>query len=457
MTVSVSRTPARVVAPGKTRAQAWTGDWRIATFALLCWVFAPCLRRILDWRSGGFHAIDILSVLPMLAILPLIPYALQSRALARVPKIFKTFAIVWNVTLLYGLTVAALGGNGAAGLYEFAQYDIPLVFGLWLAGQSVESSVAANRIIVTLLVMVGIAGAYGVAQWIYPQPWDVLWIQGSGTISMGDPVPFSLRIFSTLNSAGPAADIFAICIILALPLLRLRSITPVVVVPILAAALMLTLVREAWLGLVLGFLTYLFASPKRLRVVPYLISGIVLVVVVAGSLPTLLGASQLVSDTITARFNTLGDVDHDDSAVARKSEYESALDEASRTPQGTGLGSFGASARLSSSVDVGQLGTVIDGGYIARLVSLGWVGVALYVFVVAGSPLIFLFALFKRAKRLPPELGAIAAAAISVGVYLMWDDVAGDSHYGLIGLMFWIATAIAARVIYEPDRDAARA
>jgi len=60
------------------------------------------------------------------------------------------------------------------------------------------------------------------------------------------PLPFAMRVFSTLNSPGPAADFFALTMLLTLPLLRLRNIWTWPLFAALGAALLLTLIREAW-------------------------------------------------------------------------------------------------------------------------------------------------------------------------------------------------------------------
>jgi hypothetical protein len=455
----LSRTTARAL-PAARRAPrtadagtTWSPKWTFATFAIASWIFAPFLRRFIDWRTGGFHAIDILSLVPLASLLPFVRFSYERATFQRVPKPFKVFFTVWTGSLVYGLAVAAINGNIGGGLFEFAQCELPAVYGFWLSGQDLSGESAARRIGAVLLPMAALAGLYGIVQWISPAPWDAQWIEESGLTNMGQPVPFNLRIFATLNSVGPAADFFALCLLFALPNLRVRNFINLFTLPILSAALMLTLVRAAWIGLAIGVLTYLFTAPQRLRIVVVIVFGTIFAAALASSLPTLLGDSYD-AGSILGRFQTLGDVEHDLSANTREGEYYDAIDAAAKAPLGLGLGTFGPGARLSGAVDIDQNGRVIDGGYLANLLSLGWVDFCFYLGVTIGAPLWLLAASIRHRQV---ESATVVALAVSVGVYLIWNDSAVESHIATDGLLFWIATSLAFRAIEDAKGVAANA
>ncbi|MBD5657231.1 MAG: O-antigen ligase family protein, partial [Candidatus Eremiobacteraeota bacterium] len=109
---------------------------------------------------------------------------------------------------------------------------------------------------------------------------------------------------------------------------------------VVGAALLLTLVREAWIGLVIGCAIYLVVSPLRMRAVPIFAASAVLFVFLIASLPAVLGSGPS-SDVISARVSTLGDTDNDESAITRRHEIDDALAIGLAHPLGSGLGTTG--------------------------------------------------------------------------------------------------------------------
>jgi putative inorganic carbon (HCO3(-)) transporter len=264
---------------------------------------------------------------------------------------------------------------------------------------------------------------------------------------MGEPVPFGLRIFSTLNSTGPAADFFAMTIVFALPFCRLSTpwIWPFMMLA--GSALMLTLVRASWVALIFGVVVYLLTSPRRFRTLPFIaLYGAALFFLVA-SLPAFLGAGQD-SDIITTRIATLGDVSHDSSALARTSEITDSIRQGLADPLGEGLGHVGSASALSANPSSAS-GNNLDSGYLARFLELGWLGFAGYLFVVLGSLAAMVAALMRGAitARGAESRDVLVNVAVAAGICaaLVWLDAAGDSHLGLDGLFFWMALGIGLR------------
>jgi putative inorganic carbon (hco3(-)) transporter len=288
---------------------------------------------------------------------------------------------------------------------------------------------------------------YGLIQFVQPSPWDALWVLGSGfQDSVGSPEPFTMRVFSTLPSPGPAADFLTFTILLALPYLRIKTIWMWPLVGLLSAALLLTLVREAWVGLVVGLVVFLALSPSRFRSLPFIIICGAIALSLVSSLPTLLGGVAQ-GDVLSSRIATLGDVNHDTSAIARQGEIQDALEQSVENPVGSGLGSFGAASKLSNPSD--PIGNVMDSGYMARLLELGWVGFAGYLFVLVGSFLVLAWAsLSNRLNlRITQNAQVAAAGSAAIAAALLWSDAAGDAHIGLDGFVFWIALGIGLRTV----------
>jgi putative inorganic carbon (HCO3(-)) transporter len=442
--VALRRPPARAKPPDAKSAPArasWPFEWFYFSFVMLAWCFTPLLRRLNDWHNGFFNPVQLASTIPFVLTIPLALIALRPERLARLTPAFKAFACVWLATFGYGMLLAILVGNMAAGLFESIQYLVPMLAGIWLAGSDLDNSELMRRLSRIVLPIATVVGVYGLVQFVQPAPWDVLWIEGGKFTSMGDPVPFGLRIFSTLNSTGPAADFFAICIVFSLPFCRVRNLWIWPLIALLGSVLLLTLVREAWVGLIVGVAIYLAVSPARFRVLPFLaLYGIVFSVLIS-SLPAFLGAGQN-SDVITSRISSLGDVSHDESALARTSEIQVAIQQALANPFGSGLGQIGSSAALSAN-PASASGNVLDSGYLARLLELGWLGFAGYLFVVMGGFVAMLVGIIRAAtdprKTMSREHLIWTSAAVAICAAFMWSDAAGDAHLGLSGLFFWIA------------------
>jgi hypothetical protein len=205
---------------------------------------------------------------------------------------------------------------------------------------------------------------------------------------------------------------------------------------VIAAALTLTLVRSAWLALVVGVVVYVITSPRRMRTIP-MIAGFALVAsFLVVSLPALLGADSRASSQIVDRIQTLSDIGHDGSALERQGEIDDTWAAANDNPIGGGLGLIGAASKLS---DNSTYGRVLDSGYLSRFLELGYLGTALYAVVIVGSFIVLLIRIFASSGRCDvADRVAIASSAALCAVVLSF-EAAGDSYYGIVGLVAWLA------------------
>jgi hypothetical protein len=234
-------------------------------------------------------------------------------------------------------------------------------------------------------------------------------------------------------------------IMLSLPAIALKRVWIWPMLSLLGAALLLTLVRSSWIGLVLGVVVYLALSPRRFRAFPFLLVYATLLAFFIASLPAFLGAGGN-GDMLTSRIATLGDVDHDSSALARSTEISDAFAQGLENPIGVGLGTIGASSALSAN-PTSPSGNNLDSGYMARFLELGWLGCAGYLVVVIGGLGVLIASAFRRnrGRAKPTDLVVLIATAAAMCTALAWGDAAGDSHLGLDGLLFWMAMGIGFR------------
>jgi hypothetical protein len=141
-------------------------------------------------------------------------------------------------------------------------------------------------------------------------------------------------------------------------------------------------------------------------------------------------------------MTTLSDVGHDDSALTRQSEIGQALIQGLNNPLGAGLGAIGTAAKLGPNTQE-AIGIVLDSGYLARLIELGWLGIVGYIFVVIGGPLIFAFRLLWPNTLIDRSAKVVGVTGIAMCAALAWGDAANDAHLGLDGFFFWIALGFA--------------
>lgn len=442
-------------APAVAVTTRWPFEWMYFSATMVAWSFTPLLRRLVDFHNGFFNPVSVYSLLPFLLVMPLALFCLRKGRLLRIGALFKRFSFIWIGTFGYGFVIAAALDNLGAATFSLAQYLVPMIAGIWLAGQDISPALAFRRLCVILFPCALLVALYGVFQWVDPPPWDVMWIDGSGFNSAFNPVPFGMRVFSTLNSPQPAADFCALTMVLLFPLVRFKNVWTWPLIGALGSALLLTLVREAWVGLIVGIVAYLVLSPRRLLALPAIGLFAVLLSVLVSTLPVVLGSGPN-SDVISSRITTLTDVSHDESALFRQQEIRDALEAGLANPIGTGLGNIGTSARLGSAS--GSLGTDLDSGYLSRLLELGWLGTLAYLGVVIVGPLMLAARIVTAPAENPADVQAkvIGAASIAVCAVLVWADAANDSHYGLDGMFFWIALAMASLAAGSLQRNVPR-
>ena len=414
--------------------------WTYFTVVMALWCYTPFLRRLVDWRVGSYNTVQVLSVLPLAALIPFFVVVMRRERLARIPAAFKLFAAVWLAAMAYGLLIGAATSSVGAALFECAQYSLPVFAGAWLVSEPGDRDVVASRA-ATIAIVLGIPFAgYAIYQWISPPPWDVFWVLSADLASVGQPYPMALRVFSTLNAPGPCADFLMVVILLCVARTSIRSLWWTgLAVALSGAAILMTLVRSSWVAVVVGIAAFLLASPRRLRALPFVAAFGLLVVALIPALPQLLG-SQYTGSAIAERLGTFGDVEHDDSALTRKSEIADTVNVAMDNPQGLGLGAVGVASKLAA--ESGGLVIAIDSGYAARFLELGYAGFIAYCFVTFGSLAYLVWATFSPTTQ-PRGIGI--ALGVSICAALVWMDAAVDSHASLDGVMFWIALGAGCR------------
>ncbi|WP_374703618.1 glucose-6-phosphate isomerase [Burkholderia sp. WAC0059] len=405
-----------------------TGVWlyfvnpaRYVGFVWWLWFLAPEVRRLADYGKGAFTPTSLIEIAPlavtMVSGFSLVRYAPLLAQRRGLPVLLALSG------LAYGFAIGVMSSGPLPAIYDLANWAYPILIGFHIMAHTRDypqyRETTVNTFIYGMLVM----GAYGLVQFFIMPPWDAMWMVGSDMDSQGDPVPFGVRVFSTMNSSGPFA--FAMMAAMVFVMAAKHRVRWV------AAAFgffsfALSLVRSTWGGWVIAMLLQLLKSSNRVR-----IRIIVSALVLAGLCVPLLAIGP-VAERMQARLDSLTNLSDDQSYEARHQFYAEFAKKAFTDVQGEGLGATGASTKLSSSNN-GQLGQYgsFDSGVMNIPFVLGWPGTLLYL-----SGTLWLFARALRASfRLADDRYVSACVSIAVSIFAML--VFTNSLVGTGGLLLF--------------------
>lgn len=383
---------------------------------LLLFCFAPFVRRLVD-EQAGFDPSNPVLLTPYLCCL-LSSAGFLSSWWAR-PSRYLTPILVLLLCILYGMAVAMLEGRVFASVLDAVKWSIGPLFAACLFAEY-KRQPGIRRAVEGSLVWAGTAaGAYGIAQYIHPASWDVLWVQGVaqlGMTSLGNPDPFSLRVFSTMNSPGSFAMLMCAGIVIAL---KRRIPVTVLGVTLMGMGLALSQYRTVWAATAIAILLVFVSRPRTVRLGKLLaLAGIGVVLSAGAVIPQ-------IRESIANRAASLTDLKGDESFNSRLDQYRSLFDGDQGLIAGEGLAISGASRRLDQ-----QQRIVIDSGIIEIARALG---------VLAGTA--FLLALFAL---IAPLFGGVSASlpevwfdrAIVVATFVQLPM--GSVHMGELGFFAWV-------------------
>lgn len=342
--------PLFVLACGVVGWYAWRqGPAAHLQAALVLFTFAPFVRRVVD-LSIGFDQLGLMLIGPLLAILVPAVYLPRLLELHRLPARW-----IWPLGIVAACVVYA-------GMLSMAQADwtnaasgplkwlAPLLYAavLMLSADREEIIEAATT---AFLVILPITGIYAISQYVNPSDWDRYWMELAPIPSIGQPIPYGVRVFSTMNAPAAFATFTATGLFLIgfskRPWLALLALPA-------ALGLLLSLYRTAWISLAVSILFCLLFSATRRRAGMILV-GIGVAVLLAIVLTPF-------GDLVAERLSTLGEGIQDGSAQERLGEFVTLWNLPDSSLFGSGF----------TITDVGAAGAMpIDGMIIACWLSMG--------------------------------------------------------------------------------------
>ena len=389
----------------------------------LVWLFcaSPLVRRLTDLQAGWDVANPVLIapyLVGMLAALSFFPYVTRTSAHFATPFLFILGCVG------YGVLLALIDGRVVSGIVDGLRWSVGPLCTIYLL-RNKDLLPGCHRAVTGSLLIAGPAIAvYGVFQFVNPLEWDREWMRNIADVgfdSIGNPAPFEVRVFGTLNSPASYAMFLIVCSFVQIgrPLVQLLPAMLVI-----AMALALTQYRAGWGGFVIGMLCFVFygGAREKMRVV-----GAAVALVFASGFLALVPE---VSAVVTERFSTLGRLSDDASGQARIDDYRAFFENTADIVQGQGLAISGPVRRLD-----GKATQILDGGLMEPYGAFG----------IFGGTAFFggIFALFWLIWRVPtrplPDLPLYRAIVTATFAQIVF----GRVLMGEAGFCAWLALGLA--------------
>ena len=391
------------------------------------WLFcaAPLVRRLVD-EQVGFDASSPVLLAPYVACafagLALLDFVGRRPANEARPFL----AVI--LCIGYGLILAFANGRFLSGIVDAMKWSAGPLFALHMLASADRTKALHRSVCLALLIALPLMSIYGIAQYFAPTKWDADWVTNiqlvdPGLVSMGNPLPYELRIFSTMNSPGSFAALVSVGILVAL---QRRAILSLPLVALMALALLLTQYRAVWGGTLLGVAYLASAGSGGLRLrIGISIMAVLLLMTSSALVPQLRQA-------IAQRIDTITHLQSDRSGEDRMHQYDEFLsDDSGDMIVGAGLAIDGASRRLD-----GKTTAVIDSGIIVVFTALGIAfGTVLLLSLVSAVAISF----SRYAGRSPPIIGYRAVAMASFCQIPFGAVFVGES-----GFCVWVFLGLAA-------------
>jgi hypothetical protein len=377
-------------------------------FTWWIWFLSPFVRRLADYRGGGFSEQSLVLLTPYLVTLVsgmTLVRSLRHRPLPEATPFFICLSAVG-----YGYFIGLLNAPLFKSSFSLLNWLTPIIFAYHLLASWRNYPAYAITVRKVFFWCLLISGSYGIYQYLVAPPWDCAWlisVDGGGG-GFGRALPQQIRVWSIMQGPGVFGAVMAACLVLTSSSLNIVT-APASVIGYLA--LLLTVVRSAWVAWAVGFLAVILRLPPKAQ------GGILLSALIIAILLIPLSGMEQFSDLISGRLQSLSSLESDGSGQIRVAIYENAVSFITTNFVGTGFGGDSKSIAF-------------DSGILDILVNLGWIGSVPYVFG--------LFLLFQKIIRLEvPSTDSFAISARAVTMAILAQMPFGSSMIGLPGLLLW--------------------
>lgn len=413
---------------GQLFAPAWSIAAALTAFALVIrapagflafvvslWFYTPLLRRVLDLHHG-FVPANLALAAPVLASSVAVLTVLKSARELRGNLFAPVLLVIAAIT--YGFLVGVLRNGVVPAFYAYLTWLSPALVGLHTAMHWRRYPEMRDVFLKTLAWSIGPAALYGIVQFVLLPPWDFAWMVATDLKSIGEPQPFSVRVFGSMTMPGTFAVVMEVGLLLLLSA-RVRGRLPSLVLGFIG--LLLSRIRTAWVGFVFGLVIQLVTQP--VRKLPR--NWITLLVVGILSLPVITlprfreGIAQRISSFSTVR----DDISVRSRVMVARASYDLVLDYA----EGAGLGATGSATVAGGGAGIRNF----ENGLLEVFYLFGWPGGLLFFLGVTG--------IVAQGMRLADaRFDEFANAVRSGAAALLASLLISEIFTGAPGTLFWV-------------------
>ncbi|MDZ8080239.1 MAG: O-antigen ligase domain-containing protein [Nostoc sp. DedQUE01] len=388
----------------------------------------PLATRLVDYRVGWDPTRQMLIAPYLVVFVTIATFLRRFKSASRhggLPFILAFIGVFYGflVGLIYNAPVPV-----ARGLLDWLG---PIIFAFHLFINWRDYPAYRQNFQRIFLWCVLLLGAYGVYQFVVAPEWDRYWlIESKLFMSAGNPVPFGMRVWSTLHSVGPFGSVMQA------GLLLLFTSSGSLIFPASAVgylSFLLTQARTNWGGWLLGVI--MIVGSVKTRIQMRLITIIVVMAVCVVPLTTIEPISQVVS----ARLETFSNLEKDNSFKDRSESYDKNLSLALSNALGNGLGNIWKVNEKTGQIEV----VVIDSGILDMFFTLGWFGASFYM----GGLILLIISVSKYGEG---RFDSFISAARAIGISSATQLVIGSGMLSVAGMILWgfLAMAMAGHKYY---------
>jgi hypothetical protein len=386
-----------------------------AGHCLLLFCFISLVRRLIDAQAGWDPQNPVLLTPYLCCSLTTISFF--NYWLARQPRRLGAFLLML-LCVVYGLILAVFYDRTIAGAADVLKWSVGPLFAVHLMANRADLP-QLRSVIESCLIFAGTAMAgYGIIQYVNPPPWDIEWVRGVteyGMTSVGQPEPFSLRVFSTMNSPGSLGAMMSAGIIVS----SKRSLPLAIpTMSLMIVALALSQYRAIWAATALAAIIVIFSRPEVLSPKNILAALAVCAFLCSAALV------PEIRDAVTQRASSLAALQGDESLMDRLSQYRALVSDDGLIA-GQGLGQAGLVRKLD-----GFPLAIVDSGLIDIWRAMGVVVGTMFLAAIA-----WLTVLVFTEKSL--DLHNVSFdRAIAVATFVQLPT--GSVHIGEVGFCGWL-------------------
>jgi hypothetical protein len=401
-------------------------------FTWWIWFLTPLATRLVDYRVG-WDATRQMLIAPYLVV-----FVTIGTFFRHLPAAYRQGGLPFLLAfagVFYGFLVGLVYNSPipvARGLLDWLS---PVIFAFHLYTNWRDYPSYRQNFQRVFLWCVLITGAYGIFQFVVAPEWDKYWlIESKQFRSSGNPVPFGMRVWSTLHSIGPFGAVMQA------GLLLLFTSSGSLIFPASAVgylSFLLTQARTNWGGWLIGIIMIMGSVKARIQM-----RLITIILVMAMCVVPLL-TIEPISKVVATRLETFSNLQEDGSFKDRSGSYDRNLSLALSNILGNGLGNIWKVNEKTGQIEV----VVIDSGILDMFFTLGWFGAIPYM----GGLILMILSVSKYGEA---RFDSFVSAARAIGISSCTQLLIGSGMLSVAGMILWgfLAMAMAAHKYYQHEK-----